>query len=192
MTKTGLRVRLTAHASHNSGTYPHCGTPEVYLDWIPVTVCYQTEGCVPLDGSVELTVIQFSTNAQLVIEPVVVTSANAADIAAAIRGISQMGDYTCISCGAVRFEGEMVKVRALSQRQRITYTGQIRSCINGLLTLDTGDAEAVEIELPDILDASLIGQEYKIDKKTGSSKRDKRTKSAERKKRGGKRKGDQK
>jgi len=92
----------------------------------------------------------------------------------------------------LRFEGEMVKVRALSEEQKITYTGCIRSCINGLLTLDTGDGEAVEIELPNILEASLIGQEYKIDKKTKPPKRDKRTKNAESGEHGRKRKGDQK
>jgi ribosome maturation factor RimP len=73
-----------------------------------------------------------------------------------------------------QFEGEMVKVRTSSQSRKMTYTGHIRSCINGLLTLDTGDGIAVEIELANILDATLIGREYKIDKKTKPSKREKR------------------
>jgi len=85
---TGLRVRLTVTA-----------TGWVRLDWVPVTVCYQSEGCVPLDGSVELTVIQFSDDAELEVGPVVLTGANAADVAADIRNILQMDDYTCISCG---------------------------------------------------------------------------------------------
>lgn len=83
-----------------------------------------------------------------------------------------------------QFEGEMVKVRTSSQGRKMTYTGHIRSCINGLLTLDTGDGIAVEIELANILDATLIGREYKIDKKTKPSKREKRAE------RGKKRKGD--
>ncbi|MCK4776700.1 MAG: ribosome maturation factor RimP [Candidatus Krumholzibacteria bacterium] len=73
-----------------------------------------------------------------------------------------------------RFEGEMAKVQVSSKPAKLTYTGLIRSCINGVLTLDTGDDEAVEIELPYILKASLIGQDYKIDKKTKTSKREKR------------------
>jgi hypothetical protein len=55
--------------------------------------------CVPHDGSVELTVIQFSTNAQLEVGPVVITGANAGDVANDIRNISQMRSSTCISCG---------------------------------------------------------------------------------------------
>jgi uncharacterized repeat protein (TIGR01451 family) len=85
---TGLRVRLSVTA-----------TGWVRLDWVPVTVCYQTEGCVPLDGSVELTVIQFSTNAQVEVAPVVMTETNAGDVADDIRNISQMAGYTCASCG---------------------------------------------------------------------------------------------
>jgi hypothetical protein len=68
----------------------------------------------------------------------------------------------------------MAKVQVSSKPVKLTYTGLIRSCINGVLTLDTGDDEAVEIELPYILKASLIGQDYKIDKKTKTSKREKR------------------
>ena len=55
--------------------------------------------CIPHDGSVELTVIQFSTNARLEVEPVVITSANASSVATQIRGITQMGGTTCIACG---------------------------------------------------------------------------------------------
>ena len=59
----------------------------------------ENPGCVPHDGSVELTVIQFSNNAALEVGPIVITDANAADVADDIRGISQLGGYTCISCG---------------------------------------------------------------------------------------------
>ena len=59
--------------------------------------------CMPHDGSVELTVIQFagwsSPGAQLEIGPVVITAANAADVASNITAISQMTGYTPLSCG---------------------------------------------------------------------------------------------
>jgi ribosome maturation factor RimP len=97
-----------------------------------------------------------------------------------------------------RFAGEEARVQVKpgpESPEKITYTGQIRSCINGLLTLETGDGVAVEIELSNILKASLVGQDYKIDKKQKRSKRDKGAERAERgprSERGGKRKGDQK
>jgi PKD repeat protein len=59
--------------------------------------------CMPQDGSVELTVIQFagwsSPGAQLEIGPVVITAANVADVASNITAISQMTGYTPLSCG---------------------------------------------------------------------------------------------
>jgi ribosome maturation factor RimP len=97
-----------------------------------------------------------------------------------------------------QFEGEMAKVQVFTKPGKLTYTGLIRSCINGVLTLDTEDEEAVEIDLPYILKASLIGQDYKIDKKTKTSKREKRAGRARSDghsapaERGRKRKGDQK
>jgi ribosome maturation factor RimP len=94
-----------------------------------------------------------------------------------------------------RFEGEEARVQVKTggeSPEKITYTGHIRSCINGLLTLDTGDDGTAEIELSDILKASLVGQDYKIDKKQKRSKRDKRAEREERGERSGKRKGDQK
>jgi hypothetical protein len=55
--------------------------------------------CIPHDGTVELTVIQFSTDAALEVGPVVITDANADDVADDIMNIIQMGGTTCISCG---------------------------------------------------------------------------------------------
>jgi hypothetical protein len=55
--------------------------------------------CVPHDGSVELTVIQFSDWAQVELGPVVITAANAAELTYEITQITQLGDSTCISCG---------------------------------------------------------------------------------------------
>jgi hypothetical protein len=55
--------------------------------------------CVPRDGSVEFSVIQFSTNARLEIGPVVITDANVAAVANNITHITQLTGSTCISCG---------------------------------------------------------------------------------------------
>jgi len=56
--------------------------------------------CVPQDGSVELTVIQFSDNARLEVGPVIIDGASSAsNVAQDIREITQMRDSTCISCG---------------------------------------------------------------------------------------------
>ena len=55
--------------------------------------------CIRLDGSVELTVIQFSAFARIELGPTVVTETNAGDLADVIRGIPQMIGPTCISCG---------------------------------------------------------------------------------------------
>jgi ribosome maturation factor RimP len=90
-----------------------------------------------------------------------------------------------------RFQGETARIQAKADAEKITYTGQIRSCINGVLTLGIDDDQNIEIELAAILKASLVGQEYKIDKKTKRSKREKRVNRAARTERGVKRKGDQ-
>jgi len=56
--------------------------------------------CMPHDGSVELTVIQFSQYAQLEVGPVVIAdAATAATVANDIMNISPIGGTTCISCG---------------------------------------------------------------------------------------------
>ena len=55
----------------------------------------ENSSCVPQDGTVELTVVQFgdwsNPKAQLEVGPVVITAGNAATIANDIRNISQMG-----------------------------------------------------------------------------------------------------
>jgi hypothetical protein len=53
---------------------------------------------------------------------------------------------------------------------KITYTGTIRSCINGDLTLQTDDGDVV-VALRDVVRANLINQEYKIDKKRDKDRR---------------------
>ncbi|UCG53136.1 MAG: ribosome maturation factor RimP [Candidatus Latescibacterota bacterium] len=73
----------------------------------------------------------------------------------------------------VRFVGREARVQCLdAERGKKTYTGHIRSCINGLLVLDTDEGER-SIRLSDISKANLFGQEYKIDKKQKKTRRNK-------------------
>lgn len=65
----------------------------------------------------------------------------------------------------VRFVGNEARVQCDEPGSgKKTYTGLIRSCINGLLVLDTDEGERI-IRFSDIVKANLSPQEYKIDKK---------------------------
>lgn len=64
-----------------------------------------------------------------------------------------------------RFVGHEAKVQCVSSEMgKKTYTGHIRSCINGMLVLDTSEGQQL-ISLSDVAKAALSGQIYKIDKK---------------------------
>lgn len=92
-----------------------------------------------------------------------------------------------------RFAGETAKVQVLLDSQKTTYLGRIRSCQDGLLTLElVDDGDTVEIRLGDVVKASLAGQEYKIDKKHKQEKRTKRARRSAKPGRSGKNKGDRK
>jgi ribosome maturation factor RimP len=70
-----------------------------------------------------------------------------------------------------RFAGNEVRVAIeRGDEGRITYTGRIRSCINGDLTLETDSGDVV-VALREIVRGNLINQEYKIDKKRSKEKR---------------------
>jgi ribosome maturation factor RimP len=70
-----------------------------------------------------------------------------------------------------RFVGSEARVAAERAGEgRITYTGRIRSCINGVLTLDTDGGE-ISLALHEVARANLINQEYKIDKKREKDRR---------------------
>jgi len=70
-----------------------------------------------------------------------------------------------------RFAGQPARVAVENgEVGKITYTGTIRSCINGDLTLQT-DAGDVVVALRDVVRANLINQEYKIDKKRDKDRR---------------------
>ena len=85
-----------------------------------------------------------------------------------------------------RFEGEPAKVQTVSAGgEKQTVTGKIRSCADGVLTLETEDGD-LSIDLSRVKKSYLIDQEYKIDKKIKRSKREKRAERAN------KRKGDKK
>jgi ribosome maturation factor RimP len=73
----------------------------------------------------------------------------------------------------VRFRGQQARVLCdSSEAGKKTYTGVIRSCINGMLVMDTDSGQQL-IRLPDIAKASLVGREYKIDKKQKRTKKNK-------------------
>jgi uncharacterized protein YegL len=54
----------------------------------------ENPNCVPQDGSVELTVIQFGSSTRTEVPPTVIDATNASSIAAAIRGITKTGGGT--------------------------------------------------------------------------------------------------
>jgi ribosome maturation factor RimP len=70
-----------------------------------------------------------------------------------------------------RFAGQDARVAVeRGEAGKITYTGKIRSCINGDLTLETDDGDVV-VALREVVRANLINQEYKIDKKRDKVRR---------------------
>jgi ribosome maturation factor RimP len=73
----------------------------------------------------------------------------------------------------VRFAGKEARVQTREEGVgKKTYTGLIRSCINGLLVLDTDEGERI-IRLSDMIKANLSPLEYKIDKKQRRPRTDK-------------------
>lgn len=79
------------------------------------------------------------------------------------RPLTKVEHYT-------RFVGEQARIQCEStELGKKTYTGQIRSCINGVLVLDI-DGEQQLIRLTDVVKANLAAREYKIDKKRKSKK----------------------
>jgi ribosome maturation factor RimP len=72
-----------------------------------------------------------------------------------------------------RFAGCEARVQCSdAELGKKTYTGNIRSCINGMLVMDTDSGQQL-IRLSDVVKANLTGQEYKIDKKQKRSKKNK-------------------
>jgi ribosome maturation factor RimP len=64
-----------------------------------------------------------------------------------------------------RFAGHQARVQCdHPDAGKKTYTGGIRSCINGVLVMDTDSGQQL-IRVLDITKANLVGREYKIDKK---------------------------
>ena len=73
----------------------------------------------------------------------------------------------------VRFVGSQARVETANpELGKKTYTGNIRSCINGMLVLDTEEGQQL-IRLSDIARANLSGRVYKIDKKQDKTKKKK-------------------
>jgi ribosome maturation factor RimP len=73
----------------------------------------------------------------------------------------------------VKYTGRLARVQRSSATEgKKTYTGTIRSCINGLLILDTSEGKQ-EIKITEIIKANLADEIYKIDKKMKDAKRKK-------------------
>jgi ribosome maturation factor RimP len=72
-----------------------------------------------------------------------------------------------------RYQGLQARVQCDGpEAGKKTYTGAIRSCINGMLVMDTDSGQQL-IPLSDITKANLVGREYKIDKKRKRAKKNK-------------------
>jgi ribosome maturation factor RimP len=72
-----------------------------------------------------------------------------------------------------KYIGRLARVQRDSETDgKKTYTGTIRSCINGLLVLDTPEGTQ-EIKIMEIIKANLADEIYKIDKKMKNSRRKK-------------------
>ncbi|MEA3335853.1 MAG: vWA domain-containing protein [Chloroflexota bacterium] len=59
-----------------------------------IAAAIENPNCVPQDGSLNLTVIQFSRSARVELNPVQITAANAGAVADTIRNMSEMMDAT--------------------------------------------------------------------------------------------------
>lgn len=71
----------------------------------------------------------------------------------------------------IRFAGHQAKVQCvIAESGKKTYTGTVRSCINGMLVLDTEEGQQL-IRISDIIRANLVGREFKIDKKRDHKKK---------------------
>jgi ribosome maturation factor RimP len=75
-----------------------------------------------------------------------------------------------------RFVGKQARVQCvIAGVEKKTYTGNIRSCINGMLVLDTDEGQQL-IRLSDVVKANLSAEEYKIDKKMKDTRRTRKSK----------------
>ncbi|MGD9118474.1 MAG: PKD domain-containing protein, partial [Dehalococcoidia bacterium] len=94
---SGLEVQLAVILDGSSSITPD--------DWTTMVTGLSNAitNCMPHDGTVELTVIQFggmsTYSAQVEIEPTIITAANYASVAADILAITQMTGYTPLACG---------------------------------------------------------------------------------------------
>jgi len=72
-----------------------------------------------------------------------------------------------------RFAGEVARVQQDGEEGKVTHTGTIVSCMDGILTISTSNGE-MQIPFSEVLKAHLTQQEYKIDKKQKKEKRARR------------------
>ena len=89
--------------------------------------------------------------------------------------VSSPGSNRPLTCEEhfIRFKGDQARVQCDNPEVgKKTYTGNIRSCINGMLVIDTDSGQQL-IRLSDIFKANLVGREYKIDKKRKRTQKNK-------------------
>ncbi len=73
----------------------------------------------------------------------------------------------------VNYSGHTARVQWIdAEAGKKTYTGTIRSCINGILVLESPEGEQ-KIQMSKIINANLTNEIYKIDKKMKHKKREK-------------------
>ena len=70
-------------------------------DWLVIVngIADAVENNLPHDGTVELSVVQFATIAQLEVAPIIITAANYQTVANTIRAIAQLGTSTATAHG---------------------------------------------------------------------------------------------
>lgn len=70
-------------------------------DWTTLKngVANAVQNVLPQDGSVELTIVQFSTTVQVELAPTIVDAGSVASIVATINAMIQLADLTCIAGG---------------------------------------------------------------------------------------------
>ena len=138
-------------------------------DWDLITegVASAIETSLPHDGSVELTVVQFSDTARVAIPPTVITDANYQTIADTVRGLTQQGGMTAMAAGLNATWQAMKNSPnfAIATKQVINVATDGIPNVPLNTTASTGDAEADVVLVRDTaagegldeIDAEAIG-----------------------------------
>ena len=123
--------------------------------------------CIPHDGSVELSVVQFGTDESEELEPTVITSANAASVATTIRNISKGGGSTNMTEGFMQMLTTMQSSAnfATTDKQVINLStdGDPNSEVDAVAARDaaiTAGVDEIDAEgIGDLLDVNFLKDE---------------------------------